>query len=151
MDAMAAPSDNFAQAYHLEKVISWLDRGGNVNETRLSKKGHTLLISASIQNHEKAVAELLRRGADPNIKGGGKTALVHAVAMANRGCVELLLRGGARTDIRVDVDDSDYTENDGMSPLEIVEAELAGRGARPRMADIGRMLRAAEAEQQRHR
>uniref|UniRef100_A0A7S2G5L5 Uncharacterized protein n=1 Tax=Haptolina brevifila TaxID=156173 RepID=A0A7S2G5L5_9EUKA len=99
-------------------------------------------MEACINNHQKACAELLRRGADTNIKAGGKTALHHAVIHGYPNLVEMLLRHGARTDIRVDVDESDFTDHDGCTALQIAEAELGQRGGgKPRFSEIANMLR----------
>ena len=134
----------FTQAYNEAKVTSWLDGGGDIETTGFSKLGHTMLQMAAIENHESLLGELLRRGAKADHKGrGGKTALMHAATFGNRGCVEKLLRAGADATIRADIDDSDFTENDGLTALEIVEADLRTH-VRPRLADIAHMLRGAE-------
>ena len=91
--------------------------------------------------------ELLRRGANKDTLGsGGKSALHLATIHGNKGCVELLLRAGAKADLRCAEDDSDFTAYDGLTALEIVESQLAS-GPRPRLPDIAKMLRDAEARQ----
>ena len=141
----------FEEAYFKAKVVSWLERGGDINETRLWKEGHTLLMIACIQNHEALCAELLQRGAALDMKGkGGKTALMHAAIHGNKGCVDMLLQAGARANIRADVDDSDFTEFDGLTARECVEEQLRITGKRPRLPEIVHMLQVAEALQQQH-
>lgn len=39
---------NFTQAYRSSQITSWLDRGGDINTTGLSKQGHTLLMVRTI-------------------------------------------------------------------------------------------------------
>ena len=149
MDSMAK-QHTFNQAYHMAKITSWLDQGGDVDCTSFSKLGHTMLQTACVENHEALVADLLRRGASVDFKGrGGKTALMHACIFGNQGCVQLCLRAGANPLVRSDVDDTDFTEYDGMTALEITEAEIQAKGARPRQIEIVRMLREAEQLQQR--
>lgn len=110
----------------MAKVLSWLDRGGDINCTTVSRLGFTLLIEACVNNHECLVSELVKRGADINMKAKGKTALHYSVLLVHPNCAKPLLDAGARTDIRVDIDDSDFTEADGMSAVEIVEDKLLG-------------------------
>ena len=65
-----------AMAYSKAKILSWLDRGGNIDETRMDKdRGHTFLMQAVIANNEELVADLLYRGANVHIKAQGKAAL----------------------------------------------------------------------------
>ena len=115
-----------SQQYFLSKVLSYLDRGGDINCTSLSPVGHTLLMSACINNHEVLVAELVARGAALDVKAKGKTALHFSCLLAHPNCAKPLLDSGARTDIQVDEDDTDYTECDGMTALEIVREKLIG-------------------------
>ena len=151
MDHMAK-EHTFTQALQMTKVTSWLDRGGEVNSTAFSSRGHTLLQMAVVDNHDNLVAELLRRGADTDTCGqGGKTALMLAAKFGHAKCVEHLLRAGARADLRAAEDDSDFTEHDGLTTLEIVEAETSTKGSKPRFAEITRMLSDAERLQQAHR
>ena len=144
MDNMAK-EHTFTQAYHMAKIKSWLNNGGDINTTSFSKLGHTMLQTACVENHEALVTELLQRGASVDFKGrGGKTALIYGTIFANTGCVELLLRYGADPTIRTDVDDTDFTEFDGMTALEIVESEIQAKGTRPRFIQLVSMLREAE-------
>ena len=106
---------NETQQYQLAKVNAFLDRGGDPNCTTISPLGHTILVTACINNHECLVAELVRRGAKLDVKAKGKTALHYACLLAHPNCAKILLDGGARTDIRVDQDDTDFTEADGMT------------------------------------
>ena len=126
----------FTQAFKKVQITDWLDRGGDVNVTSFSKHGHTMLMMACIKDHADITAELVRRGADLNMKSGGKTALHHCAALGHPACARLLLEAGAKTDIRVDVDDSEFTENDGLTALEIVQNEIAEGGMRPRHRDM---------------
>ena len=98
---------------------------------------------ACIQNHADLTRELCQRGADVNLKAGGKTALMHAAAKENPECVEILLGFGADASLRADVDDSEFTEYDGLTPLEMVEADVARNGMRPRSHVLLRLLRGA--------
>ena len=51
-------------SYDMAKVISWLERGGDINETRIpGYRGRTMLVKAVIDNNETLVAELCNRGA----------------------------------------------------------------------------------------
>jgi ankyrin repeat protein len=117
------PSPN--QAYQMAKILSWIDRGGSVNDTGMDKqRGHSFLMSATINNNESLVAELLKRGANTDLYAQGKTALHFAAILGHSNCSALMLQRGARTDLRVAVDDSDHTECDGMTVREIVEQKL---------------------------
>ena len=131
MDSMA-PDYSYNKEYHYAKVVSWLDRGGDVDVTSFSKHGHTMLMMACMDDQEKLVAELCRRGANINMKAGGKTALMHCAVFGNAGPGKILLQYGADVNIRADIDDSDYTENDGMTALEMVEQYISRNGMRPR-------------------
>ena len=133
------------EAYRMAKVLSWLKAGGDINDPRATASRHTLLMMACIENHAALLSELIKRGADLNDKGtGGKSALHLATIHGNNKCVESLLRAGAQANLRCAVDDTDYTDFDGMTALEIVESQLAASGPRPRLPDIARMLREAE-------
>jgi ankyrin repeat protein len=104
-----------------------------------------------IEGHEKMCEELIKRGANLDDRAtGGKSALHLAAIHENKRCVELLLAAGAQANLRVAEDDTDYTECDGMTALEIIEAKLQN-GPRPRLADIARMLREAEARQRQQK
>ena len=130
----------FTAAFQQACVTSWLDRGGDVNVTSFSKQGHTMLMMACVRNQEALVAELVRRGADLNLKSGGKTALHHCAGLGHPGPARILLEAGADIKLRVDVDDSEFTENDGKTALEIVQDEIAAGGMRPRHRDLLRLL-----------
>lgn len=130
-------------AYTQAKVLSWVDRGGDINESRMDKeRGHTFLIAAVVNNNETFVAELLRRGAACDIKAQGKTALHFAAVLGHASCARLLLQHGASTALRVDEDNTDYTECDGMTALEIVEHKItyARDPLRERLAELRQML-----------
>ena len=130
--------------YNHTKVCSWLDRpGSNINETRMDKeRGHTFLIQAVIANNEDLVAELLKRGAAVDIKAQGKAALHFAAVLGHSSCARMLLEYGASPTQRVDQDDTDYTECDGMTALEIVteKAQFARDPLRERLLEMQRML-----------
>ena len=95
---------------------------------------------AAINNHAELVQELVRRGADLDMKAGGKNALHFAATFGHPKCAQALLDGGASPGIRVDVDDTEFTENDGLTALEIVEADISRYGQRPRQSELRRML-----------
>ena len=90
---------------------------------------------------------LVKRGANLDMKAKGKTALHYAVLNVHPNCAKPLLDAGARTDIRVDVDDSDFTEADGMTAMEIVEDKLlvAREPISHQLRLLKKMLRQAEA------
>ena len=77
------------------------------------------------------------------IKAKGKTALHYACLLGHVTCAKHLIDAGADLEVRVDVDDSDYTECDGMSPLEIVidKALISRDPLKARMLEIERLLR----------
>ena len=142
------------------KVTDWLNRGSAgryiraVDDPRYKDqagdhaRGHTFLMQAVISNNEELVAALLARGADPNQKAGGKSALHFAAILGHSNAVKLLLLYGASTTLRVDEDDTDYTECDGLTALEIVEEkiEFARDPLRERLAESREMLIKAAAE-----
>jgi hypothetical protein len=107
------------QTYEMSKVTSWLDRNKNqkINQTSMSPLGHTFLITAVINNNETLVAELLKRGAAVNIFAQGKTALHFAVLLGHSNCSALLLKYGADASLRVEQDDSEWTECVNRTPL----------------------------------
>ena len=126
------------------QITDWLDRGGNINETRMDKDhGHSFLIQACIANNEELVAELLKRGAAVDLKAQGKAALHFATILGHSNCALLLLQNGATPTLRVDQDDTDYTECDGMTSLEIVQSKIvyARDPLRQRLAELDEMLR----------
>ena len=130
----------------MQKICSYLDRGGNINDTRIDKvRGHTFLIQAVIQNNETLTAELLTRGADANIVCQGKAALHFACILGHSNCAALLLNKGADPMMRVAIDDTDYTECDGLSPAEIIEEkiEFARDPLRERYADMREQIKNA--------
>ena len=143
------PSENML--YAQRKIVDWLDRGGNINTTAMDKeRGHSFLIAATINNNESLVAELLRRGAEVDLKAQGKAALHFAAVLGHASIAEYLIQYGASTSLRVDVDDTDYTECDGMTALEIVEekAVFARDPVKERLVEMGEMLRRAAARGQ---
>ena len=120
------------KAYSMTKVISWLDRGGDINVTSFNSRGLTILQMACFEDDAKLVAELCARGADVNLKAGGKTALMHCAVVGSPACGKLLLEYGADPHMRADVDDTDFTQYDGMTAQEMLEQEIAQFGMRPR-------------------
>ena len=80
--------------YNASKIISWLDRGGDINVTSFSKRGLTLLMMACLDDDDKLVRELCSRGADVNLKAGGKTALMHCAVVGSAACGKLVLEYG---------------------------------------------------------
>jgi ankyrin repeat protein len=109
----------FTKAYRMEQVVNYLNRGGDVNVTSFSKQGHTLLMMACVEDHEKLTAELCRRGANVDLKArkrveylnsrptcsraaarfvcqtNGKTALMHAAVMGHPQCAQHLVDAGS--------------------------------------------------------
>jgi hypothetical protein len=53
--------------------------------------------------------------------------------------------------IRADIDDSDYTENDGLTALEMTQRDIERNGMRPRHRQLVQMLVEAEAAASRKR
>ena len=137
---------DFSKAYHMAKVTSWLDRGGDINVTSFSKQGHTLLMMACIQDHPKLVEDLVcRPGLNLDMKANGKTAVMYAAIFGNFRCLAACLDAGARADIISDVDDSEFTEYDGLSALQMMEAEIAKEGMQPRNRKCLMLLQEATA------
>ena len=143
MDASAAPCTQYSKAYEFSKVTSWLDRNGDINATHMTASGHTLLMVATMSDHDALVQELLQRGAKVDMKVNGKAALHLAATMGHPKCMRLLLDYGADPNLRVDIDDAEFTENDGLSALEIIEKGVAATGMKPRHYDCLRMLQEA--------
>lgn len=137
-----------SHAYQQAKVLSWVDscadKKAACDNTGMDPSGHTFLMRACLDNQESLVAELLKRGSTVDLKAKGKTALHFACIMAQVNCATLLLHAGADVSIRVDEDDSDYTECDGMTPLEIVEYKLPGTRdpTAARLRELRQLLRA---------
>ena len=131
-------------------VAAWLDAGGDVNAARDSPGGDvqrvTCLIVASMQGHEKMVDLLISRGARLDHQSSdGATPLLCAAEHGRGNIVKKLLEAGANPNIRADVDDSDFTENDGLTALEVVENDIARNGMRPRHRQLLLMLSGAPA------
>ena len=71
-------------------VIRDLVRTGAAVDRRAGLNGKTPLMIAAEKGNELATDELLRSGAQPDLKSGGKTALDFALAEGNKRCAEKL-------------------------------------------------------------
>ena len=75
--------------------------------------GNTALMESAQNDYTDMVTLLLKRGADPDIRGkGGFTALIIACVVGHYDCVKALLEGGA---------DIDITEERGLTALDFAE------------------------------
>jgi len=84
MHAAAHPSSGSVPA------IRDLVRTGAAVNRRAGPDGKTPLMIAAEKGNELATDELLRSGAQPDLKSGGKTALDFALAEGNKRCAERL-------------------------------------------------------------
>jgi ankyrin repeat protein len=84
MHAAAHPSSGSLPA------IRDLVRAGAAVNRRAGPNGKTPLMIAAEKGNELATDELLRSGAQPDLKSGGKTALEFALAEGNKRCAERL-------------------------------------------------------------
>ena len=84
MHAAAHPSSGAVPA------IRDLVRAGAAVNRRAGPNGKTPLMIAAEKGNELATDELLRSGAQPDLKSGGKTALDFALAEGNKRCAERL-------------------------------------------------------------
>jgi ankyrin repeat protein len=84
MHAAAHPSSGSVGA------IRDLVRAGAAVNRRAGANGKTALMIAAEKGNELATDELLRSGAQPDLKSGGKTALDFALAEGNKRCAERL-------------------------------------------------------------
>jgi uncharacterized protein len=84
MHAAAHPSSGSVTA------IRDLVRAGAAVNRRAGPDGKTPLMIAAEKGNELATDELLRSGAQRDLKSGGKTALDFALAEGNKGCAERL-------------------------------------------------------------
>jgi len=90
-----------------EQVSEKLDASGKV------ELGNTALMESSQNGYTDMVALLLKRGADPDIKGkGGFTALIISCIVGDFDCVKALIEGGANINI---------TEERGLTALSFAE------------------------------
>jgi ankyrin repeat protein len=97
---------NAAANGDLEKVIEILDKGVNINATfprdTSELSGMTALMVASSRGYSNTVAELIKRGADVNLKHySGETALLFAALKGDAKIVEALVRAGANPNVQV--------------------------------------------------
>ena len=98
----------------LAAVKQALTDGGAPNARDL-QYGTTVLATAALMGHTKAVAMLLEHGADVNAKSReGSTALHAAAFLGHAETVRLLLEKGADATIR---------NNDGATPLDVTKAD----------------------------
>lgn len=97
---------NAAANGDLEKVIEILNRGVNVNATFARDdselSGMTALMVASSRGYSNMVAELIKRGANVNLKHySGETPLMFAAAKGDAKIVKALVRAGANPNVKV--------------------------------------------------
>ena len=91
-----------------------LTEGVDINAVE-PESGVTLLMTAAVRGHTKAVAMLLEHGADINVKNRDGSTALHAAAFLGRAeTVQLLLEKGADASIR---------SNDGTTPLGTTQAD----------------------------
>jgi ankyrin repeat protein len=88
-------------------LASLLDRGGDPNE-RAGINGWTVLMHAVATRQHATARALLDAGADPDLAGGERTALLLAAGLGDEEMVGLLLDAGA---------DAQYQTADGFNAL----------------------------------
>ena len=132
---------NEAASGDTRKVLQLLDNGLNVNvsfppdESEFS--GMTVLMVASLHDNPELVEELIKRGADVNLKRYvGDTALIFAAGTGNVKTVNALLRAGANPNATV------------MSPHagEITPLNSAINSRSPNSIEVAKLLIGARAE-----
>ncbi|XP_066178535.1 BRCA1-associated RING domain protein 1 [Sylvia atricapilla] len=124
--------------------------GGNTIARR-NYKGETLLHVASIKGDLAAVEQLLKNGADPNVKdNAGWTPLHEACHHGHRAVVELLLRHGALVNTAGYQNDSPLHDAARGGHVAVVELLLLHRACRDAVNRFGlRPVDYAESEKMR--
>jgi ankyrin repeat protein len=132
---------NAAASGDTKKVLQLLDHGLNVNVTfppdESEFSGMTVLMVASLHDYPELVEELIKRGADVNVKRYvGDTTLMFAARTGNVKTVNALLRAGANPNATV------------MSPHagEISPLTNAIDSDSPSRVEIAKLLIGAKAE-----
>jgi ankyrin repeat protein/nucleoside phosphorylase len=100
-NVMVQPVLKFAVALGNEEMVRLLlDNGAHVDER--DAIGYTPLVSAASTGNEKLLKLLIERGADLNARGAtrGSTAMHQAAQSGRAEIVRLLLRAGAKPDVR---------------------------------------------------
>ncbi|RAO69914.1 uncharacterized protein BHQ10_005926 [Talaromyces amestolkiae] len=100
-NVMVQPVLKYAVALGNEDMVRLLlDNGAHVDER--DAIGYTPLVSAAATGNETLLKLLIERGADLNARGAtrGSTAMHQAAQSGHAGIVRLLLRAGAKPDVR---------------------------------------------------
>lgn len=118
-----------------DEVISYLDRGMDINQT--NQNGQTLLMIAAYNGNNDLVRFCIEKGAEVNARdSGGRTALMYAASGPFPETVKYLLKKGADPKA-VDYDEKwtalMYAAAEGH--LDVVKL-LVKKGADPALADI---------------
>jgi len=84
---------------HIAEIL--LDANADIGSVNWAKAKSTPLLAAACGHHEKTVALLLARGADPNkTDGDGYSPLLYAACAGQTGIAEMLLQHGANPDAK---------------------------------------------------
>lgn len=131
-----APSD--WSTWSPDRIRAYVQAGGDPNGR--DADGATPLIQAVALGHLPTTDELLRRGADPNVRTDNGLAVLHYAVMARCSAANKTAIISALIDAGADVNARDP---DGLTPLMCatlkgereIEHFFAGRGADPEMRD----------------
>ena len=99
-DKTGVPILNISARKGNREVCDLLINAGAQVNSLAADRGSSALIDAVIGKHKDMVADLIKAGADPNIRSkDGQSALVIAVGSGDEGIVEALLKAGSDADI----------------------------------------------------